>query len=1171
MPNLTCGLTVPVNTHGVKDLSKDRLLPLIRALCDPPGEWENVGEPDEDHSLRGDNSKSLDDKQKSSSGARKQEVWANFDFCVVCGRGGQIICCELCPRSFHLTCLLPPLKEKDIPEGDWICTRCTEIKRRSESGEPIPSSLQRLLPVERKCALEAAEKLKQRPERSGRFEEKPKAFRRRKYAYDGLLADIKKYRRETQKELDEEADYLKSLVTEAEKLDPEPPVEKKVDQEEPKPKEMKISPVKVPKTPKKQPILNVDTRIHLPFSTVKTRRKVVGSGEKAILDSLDEILCCATDFLPQDFQLHPNVKKFCERPLSFTEPSNENEKSANKKQQITDQCQSCVNPSSTTNVSGDVDLTEMDVDDDGIFNQYLEDMKNKPPSPAFNRKTESHVPLGNVKGTRTNHIKPVDKVTVNSAHPPGVLKKFFEDPESSVLAALNKIKLDLPLMNLKKYQVLHGVPRLFPANIFPGEPRRDSSYGGNEIKPVLIAEHVRRAERGKGPLLCSKCHKGCLKKALLQCDYCPLYYHLECLEPPMMEPPKYLWMCPQHAIRPLEKKLWRDCRRSSRIKLWRREISLPVNESSVILDFFRRAKSHSVNSSEGPMSRPLKKIQIHPALINAYCTKSPCDSERFTTDSSSDAALASAEDAELFMGVIQTMHAKRDRLMDPDQSQDGQKCHQVDESIESQSADSETVELQKPGPSGVRIDTSEEQKDLMLEYKSSDDHGDECKPVSYEDQETKDLLAAESSIFTELMQACSMPDLENIEVEDLACDAVAKVMPEIKVDDDVLSIGWGEEVTKPRRIPPESVTCRTEKEFEALGRRLLLVFQMPTEIGEGLPWGTLREIRVSLATGVTSKILLEKPKSQLPSALMSAVQQLSVTLPIGKNVEPNNVEGDLLHIPPTAENPVEFLLGHLSPELKENLLRKYLSSLVFNELKPREKPKDVKISLAEVLENRAEFKLGREPFAVIAPISPDGSLAGELIPVFDASFSIGVSPHCLLSLDAHAEGKCQFVSSYHAEVMYIKRENRFECLNYSRYGTFVDDQLYGFATRDNLCSVTDGFRRRNDLCKCGVLPQKKAQGITGWNETAAELHNGSVLRFGCLEYLFVIPGKTSVLSEESVNDDADSGGEAEEAGDCGMENEAACASDTEEVEKETKFSPRKTRSMIQIRINSAAR
>ncbi|KAK4748079.1 hypothetical protein SAY87_014665 [Trapa incisa] len=42
--------------------------------------------------------------------------------CVVCDLGGNLLCCDNCPRTYHLQCLDPPLKR--IPNGRWQCPKC---------------------------------------------------------------------------------------------------------------------------------------------------------------------------------------------------------------------------------------------------------------------------------------------------------------------------------------------------------------------------------------------------------------------------------------------------------------------------------------------------------------------------------------------------------------------------------------------------------------------------------------------------------------------------------------------------------------------------------------------------------------------------------------------------------------------------------------------------------------------------------------------------------------------------------------------------------------------------------------------------------------------------------------------------------------------------------------
>ncbi|KAH9623212.1 hypothetical protein KSS87_002424 [Heliosperma pusillum] len=52
----------------------------------------------------------------SSSGAEN----SNDYVCSICHYGGDLICCDRCPSSFHATCL----NIERIPEGDWFCPSC---------------------------------------------------------------------------------------------------------------------------------------------------------------------------------------------------------------------------------------------------------------------------------------------------------------------------------------------------------------------------------------------------------------------------------------------------------------------------------------------------------------------------------------------------------------------------------------------------------------------------------------------------------------------------------------------------------------------------------------------------------------------------------------------------------------------------------------------------------------------------------------------------------------------------------------------------------------------------------------------------------------------------------------------------------------------------------------
>uniref|UniRef100_A0A8C5T8Z6 Zinc finger PHD-type domain-containing protein n=1 Tax=Malurus cyaneus samueli TaxID=2593467 RepID=A0A8C5T8Z6_9PASS len=61
----------------------------------------------------------------------------NEDECAACGDGGELICCDGCPRAFHLACLVPPLPR--VPSGTWRCGSC--VDSMAEPGQLLEADL----------------------------------------------------------------------------------------------------------------------------------------------------------------------------------------------------------------------------------------------------------------------------------------------------------------------------------------------------------------------------------------------------------------------------------------------------------------------------------------------------------------------------------------------------------------------------------------------------------------------------------------------------------------------------------------------------------------------------------------------------------------------------------------------------------------------------------------------------------------------------------------------------------------------------------------------------------------------------------------------------------------------------------------------------------------------
>ncbi|KAI9922781.1 hypothetical protein PsorP6_000149 [Peronosclerospora sorghi] len=66
---------------------------------------------------RANHSKTDDDETEDESYIEKEEKKG----------AGDLVCCDKCPRSFHLKCLR--ITENDLPEGDWQCEECKKPSR----------------------------------------------------------------------------------------------------------------------------------------------------------------------------------------------------------------------------------------------------------------------------------------------------------------------------------------------------------------------------------------------------------------------------------------------------------------------------------------------------------------------------------------------------------------------------------------------------------------------------------------------------------------------------------------------------------------------------------------------------------------------------------------------------------------------------------------------------------------------------------------------------------------------------------------------------------------------------------------------------------------------------------------------------------------------------------
>ncbi|KAL1115373.1 hypothetical protein AAG570_007403 [Ranatra chinensis] len=62
----------------------------------------------------------------------------NDDWCAVCMDGGDLVCCDNCPKVFHAGCHIPSMAT--IPEDSWQCMLCQSLPQLTEVGTKRNSS-----------------------------------------------------------------------------------------------------------------------------------------------------------------------------------------------------------------------------------------------------------------------------------------------------------------------------------------------------------------------------------------------------------------------------------------------------------------------------------------------------------------------------------------------------------------------------------------------------------------------------------------------------------------------------------------------------------------------------------------------------------------------------------------------------------------------------------------------------------------------------------------------------------------------------------------------------------------------------------------------------------------------------------------------------------------------
>lgn len=158
-------------------------------------------------------------------------------------------------------------------------------------------------------------------------------------------------------------------------------------------------------------------------------------------------------------------------------------------------------------------------------------------------------------------------------------------------------------------------------NASPPLPGMNTKVKSNEKAPKRLQHELANGIVPLPAKLCFSCNRSCKKASLIQCDFCPILYHADCLDPPLTALPVGRWMCPNHAEHVMEQKLLTSTSLTERIKLWDR-FNGHLDQDAVKLTFLKKSRNKEFDSSEpSRLSAPIR-IEV-PRSIKAMYQNPP--------------------------------------------------------------------------------------------------------------------------------------------------------------------------------------------------------------------------------------------------------------------------------------------------------------------------------------------------------------------------------------------------------------------------------------------------------------------------------------------------------------------------------------------------------------------
>ncbi|XP_060541103.1 PHD finger protein 12 isoform X2 [Pantherophis guttatus] len=143
--------------------------------------------------------------------------------------------------------------------------------------------------------------------------------------------------------------------------------------------------------------------------------------------------------------------------------------------------------------------------------------------------------------------------------------------------------------------------------------RKEETSGKNVKKAQHELDH-----NGLVPLpvkVCFTCSRSCRVAPLIQCDYCPLLFHMDCLEPPLTAMPLGRWMCPNHIEHVVLNQ--KNMTLSNRCQVFDR-FQDTISQHAVKVDFLNRIHKKHPPNRRVVQSGKRKGLKVPEAIKSQY-------------------------------------------------------------------------------------------------------------------------------------------------------------------------------------------------------------------------------------------------------------------------------------------------------------------------------------------------------------------------------------------------------------------------------------------------------------------------------------------------------------------------------------------------------------------------